>query len=117
MRTLLALVFAGAFAFQVQAQEVRQGQMLICDTAEQVESVIAEYSKLKDGDKAIEAANQKAGNPNACAAGKIAYVVTGEVKTIKNEHGEGVIVSIIVVSFQPNLKQFSIIVTKVNRGA
>lgn len=117
MRTLLALAFAGAFSFQAMAQEIHQRPALLCDTEEQVLSVVSEYVRLKDTEAALNAVNKAAGNPVACTIQNVAFVVLSQGQKITNELGEGIVITILVVSFQPPMPQFSILITKQNSGA
>ena len=117
MRMFLALALAGAFAFQVRAQEIKSERTLLCDTPGQVEAVVRDYAENRDQASAIDKVNKEAGNDHACVVVHAQYVIRGEVKRLSNDMGEVAIVSVLVVNMMPPLPQFSVVLLRKNRGA
>lgn len=115
MKKLLALAFAGAFSFQAQAQDPMKGNVLLCDTAEQVEFVVRHVAATKDIGSALDSVNQKFGK-NACAVQPEVFQVIREIKRLSNHAGEAAIVYGLVQSWSPPVPQFSVVIIRIGLG-
>ena len=96
MRWFLALAFAGAFAFQAQAQETAIGPL--CDTQEHLEYSANAFKETKSVQKALAAVNEKFGP--VCAFIEFAYIAREDVADISVAGREGQIARVLVIAIK-----------------
>jgi hypothetical protein len=96
-QALLTIVIA-AFAHTAQAQEPTLGTGLICDTRDQLESVVALANETEDYKASIERVNALAGSTApACAVAQVAYLRLHAVGQTRTSDGLQDLVQIAVV--------------------
>jgi hypothetical protein len=97
-RAVLLAVISLVISFPAHAQEYEQGTALLCDNQTQVKR----YVELFKGEEqaAVDAVNEEAQDPTACAFQTVTFVRGPEVETARNKGGAFQIVRILVVGVE-----------------
>jgi hypothetical protein len=95
--SLFALL-AAPFCGLAHASEYEVGASLVCDTQEQVEHFVAQYTG--DAQAAIQYVNDEEKNPTACAMMNIAYMRGAQVAMARHGANAFKIIRVLVVGVE-----------------
>ena len=94
---LLALL-AAPFCAPAHAADYEVGASLVCDTQEQVEHFVAQFTG--DAQAAIQHVNDEEKNPTACAMMNIAYIRGAQVGMARHDANAFKIIRVLVVGVE-----------------
>ncbi len=94
VRLLVLIALATSPMAAVAQAEVEVGVGLICDTQQQVERFVREFTTPE---ATVQAINTD--NANACGVANVVYVRMERVSQARNQHGTFDVVSILVLGF------------------
>src|SRR6516225_2610629 len=80
---------------RIEQRDVEVGEVLVCDTQEQVERYVALYRGDKDA--AVRAVNREENNPSACGLATAAFVRGPQMATARAENMAFEIIRILVL--------------------